>query len=108
MIKKFDEFGYYEEIHVTEFLNSKYLSVTFDDSDISILQSLNLGEVSSIGDLPKNCIAINLLPLKPDGNWITIYKLKDEWFVLSAELEEKNNFYKCDQLDGVIKCLNDL
>lgn len=36
----------------------------------------------------------------------TIYKMKDEWFILSDYI--KSNHYRCDQIDGVTDCLKSI
>lgn len=35
---------------------------------------------------------------------VTIYELKDEWFVV---VDDNQFFFKCDQLEGLLKCLQD-
>jgi hypothetical protein len=34
----------------------------------------------------------------------SVYKLEDDWFILNTQ---PNNYYRCDQLDGLIKCMED-
>ena len=47
--------------------------------------------------------------------YINIYKLDDEWYLVggnaffdSSYKYQKYQYYKCDQLDGLIKCLEDI
>ena len=35
----------------------------------------------------------------------SIYKLEDEWYLLSANIDDSNIFYKCDQFEGLKKCI---
>jgi hypothetical protein len=34
----------------------------------------------------------------------SVYKLEDDWFILNTR---PDNYYRCDQLDGLIKCMED-
>lgn len=36
-----------------------------------------------------------------------IYKLEDEWYILALGKSYKNRIYRCDQIDGLIKCIQD-
>ena len=39
---------------------------------------------------------------------IYVYKLQDEWYIVGIPSEvDSDKYYKCDQWDGLIKCLND-
>ena len=37
---------------------------------------------------------------------LTIYKVSDEWYFVEDHTQ-MNTYYKCDQFDGLIKCLED-
>ena len=40
---------------------------------------------------------------------IKIYKDIDEWFYVNTNFKSyEHNLYKCDQIDGLVDCLNDL
>lgn len=62
------------------------------------------------GERPeKNCIEVVIRKrtkqYESDGPLINfgIYKFKDEWFFVSWN----NNYWKCDQIDGLISCIED-
>ncbi len=38
---------------------------------------------------------------------VKILSLVDEWFIVSIYNRGKTHVYKCDQMDGLIKCLKD-
>lgn len=35
----------------------------------------------------------------------TIEKYKDDWFMIMVRQSERNKFYECDQLDGLLNCI---
>jgi hypothetical protein len=37
-----------------------------------------------------------------------IYKFGDDWFLVDVSTFGNENYYKCDQLDGLIKLLKDI
>lgn len=51
-----------------------------------------------------NYIQINLDKNKYKDYQIKIYEMEDDWYLVSSF----NNYYKCNQFDGLIKLLKDL
>ena len=94
MIKTFDDFGYYKEITMSEFTNLRDQTLlSFNKDEISMFRDLKFDIDGYVNDKP-----IYL------GSSILVYKLEDEWYMVSLGRKK----WKCDQLEGLKKCLNDL
>ena len=138
MIKLFEQFNhYYKEIDETEFYsyNFYYTALAFKDDEISIL-SKQIKEENKIdgfnyiinGDEKSTHGYIIITFLDPDkrqyippekrtgaasmdkyaGEFI-VYKLPDEWYIVDDDFyPAKRMIYKCDQIEGLIKCINDI
>ena len=97
--------SYYEEIGVDEFykFRSKDYLVEFSDFEISRLRSCKLGDFTlSPSRLIIDVVVVENHFVKVN---IYIYKLADEWYIVYDAL---GVIYKCDQMEGLIKCLNDI
>ncbi len=66
--------------------------------------------------VPDNCAEVTIRKGDPKVSWygrgrsdtgsfinFAIYKLKDEWYIVSWN----GNYWKCDQIDGLISCISD-
>jgi hypothetical protein len=61
----------------------------------------NIGTTYRLGD--------KILKRRIDNEGVNIYRLEDEWYyVRHIKDGYKRKFYKCDQLDGLIKCLESI
>lgn len=135
-IKIFEEFGIgYEQIETdndfehTPFaigpLNpfNKYDQFSSDKAEKFTLEEINkvkdnviellIGDVKS-SKTDKNLIYFELyksIGAKEFRKLVTVYKYRDEWFSVTAEKLSGLDmmiFYKCDQLDGLMNCLNNI
>jgi hypothetical protein len=39
--------------------------------------------------------------------WLLIYKCKDEWYYITNLLSTRKQYYKCDQIEGVLQYIRD-
>ncbi len=118
-LKKFNENNniYYQQIDHTEYQNLMGLegarlgknreSMTSDDK----YKIDNLLEPSNIEyqfDYPIISGSHHLM-IKLDNAFIYINKVKDEWFLVAYIYNDRiqSKSYKCDQLDGLLKFLED-
>ena len=126
VIKLFEEYNqYYIDIEEKIFNNiiSDMVDNYPDRAERSQAESFTSREISSVKDvLPEakpenynNCIYIDadngtaLSYIKS----IMILKLRDEYFLLRKQViipdkGREDKYYKCDQLDGLIKCIKDI
>ena len=108
MIKLFEEYNeYYQEINNDEFLDLSYAGNYYFDRIVSFTPS----EIQYINNIPQ-------IHLDKGGISLTyyyrhsllyLYKLPDEWFMVKCILSNNTNYYyKCDQLEGLKKCIENL
>ena len=108
----FENNKYYHTITPDEFYEffSEKENLRFDERDKKILYELDKYNDYSFKPLLTSCIEFDL-STKPNiaGH---IYKLKDEWFLIEIQLIDKSghyveqtNYYKCDQMEGLIHFL---
>lgn len=107
---------YYRHINKEEFTKLKSnKKILFNEKEISLLNSINT-DFKIHCDNNVRYVSIEVMPFivfinKDLNEAIYIYKLDDEWYSIAWKVIEKNissyNFYKCDQLDGLIMFLND-
>lgn len=72
--------------------------ISFDDSDYRILSKY----------YNKPVVAINKSRVIIHKN-LYIYKALDEWYYIrSVKIDGDSDFYKCDQMEGLLKCLKDI
>ena len=101
MIKLFEEYNeYYTEISAVDFYSYDN-RLKFTPEEHKILDNIYGEDIEIIGidaSFFMNC-------RYQGGRYlycISINKLSDEWYILYC----KGTFYKCDQLDGLVKLLN--
>ena len=107
MIKLFEEYNqYYTEI--SRLSDDWGIYVSFDklpfnvDEHKYIMKNLSdIGYSNIYND--DDAIRIRFKPVVLD-----IYKDQDEWFWVARDTPRELTFYKCDQLEGLIKCLKDI
>ena len=128
-LKKFNESkDYYEEIPEDDFWESQYLgsssmsdvTLPFTNREIEMIKSI-CDEVDTelkapkVIDLNNEVYELELINL--EGRSL-IYKIEDEYFLFGFNVdtysgqgspfrESSSTFYKVDQIDGLIKLLND-
>ena len=131
-IKIFEDFNeYYSEISQTEWTDMiRYTTYTWDKSEINKIESLyddsvKVIETDSIShrfdEYPPNSLLVlkskksligRIVPKKFSNFWesvigkVVIYKMMDDWFAVWSHGDQK--YYKCDQFDGLVKCLKDI
>lgn len=95
---------YYTELPPDEFIKvfvptePKYEKLNFAESEI--LQLINKFTIQRVSNNRLICEISSNRATK----YLYIYKLPDEWFFVSSLKEQK--YYKCDQLQGLIKLLD--
>lgn len=91
--------------------NESYSEVTFNDVVNRVLVGFNEMELNQIFGHVKG-LGINIYKRSPYAlRFIVgtirfeILKLEDEWFILE---QSPNKYYKCDQIYGLLKCLDEV
>ena len=107
MIKLFEEYNeYYHEITQKEFNNGE--EINFTRKEIQYLTKLYKNIKTS--DYASKLLD-NFLILRKDNLVINIYKLPDEWYIVGVIpniFPHKPIYYKCDQMEGLVKLLDGL
>lgn len=121
-LKKFENVFYYPIGN----LNNWPQRLHFDDHEIELISnslqdgiSIELKFLTYTKNSPSGSGGSFLRIWSSNGHLLEdilgyIYKLPDEWYVVS--LTDRNNrgpiignrLYKCDQLEGLLKCVNDI
>ena len=120
MIKLFEEYNqYYTEISEEEFFRTcgdthytddinvqKNMTLVFSDDEINFLRVEIKGNFHLSNNIRYKSGRYTYVSFikDSDSERVYIYKLPDEWYM--AEVDFK--YYKCDQLEGLVKCINDL
>ena len=118
MIKLFEEYNqYYTEMDRYGFYDLCRKTLTFSDDEINILSKevkVDIDLRYNKEDLKGDNAYIFYMPTQSiDQLFAYIYKIPDEWYLLERTRKvwqagtDKYVFYKCDQLDGLIKCIKD-
>ena len=125
MIKLFEEYkdtsmdDYYQEISKEEYedisIEFEEDIIFFEEKEVDILCNL-FPQNDFVSPCQKKYKFYYSLSLKDkkyeDFEHIRgfVYKLPDEWYSISIDLpnEKIRRYYKCDQLEGLIKCLKDI
>jgi hypothetical protein len=110
-----DHNDYYTQISEDEFNSEEVIQCDIDSRYVSIIKS----QIKKEFDLEwsrAGIIEINnvMVVTRKYDNWI-IYQAKDEWFyvkkyaqdIMAGPYNDFYNYYKCDQIDGLIKYLKD-
>ena len=104
-IKLYESFeNYYEKIDAHEFINHYLGDENFNEKEILVIDNI----------LPKwNKDSRNQYPwcrtYHSGKFYIVITKHVDEWYLVRCYIDQNNieEYYKCDQFEGLIKCLTD-
>ena len=117
MIKLFEEYNdYYHEITYDEYIhysNQFWLSFTknefigIENKMCELIQDCDIWKYDWTGNLSKTDDAALLAFTFRMGKTLVnveMHKLSDEWFITY----HLGKFYKCDQFEGLIKCLEDI
>ena len=121
-LKKFNESkDYYEEIPEDYFLESQDDILPFTNREIEMIKSI-CDEINTKLKAPKVrdldnevyelTIITNVSGVDDFGNKqrrSLIYKIEDDYFLFgfNVDRESSSTFYKADQIDGLLKLLND-
>lgn len=130
-IKQYENINqYYYQIETDEMNNSESHPIAFNTKELSLVNNI-LFDITKLITNKKDIIKSNysafLEPCKvdnvlitfmkiyrsdiiyytPDQPIMTIYKQEDEWYIVRFNISRNNEFYKCDQLDGLIKFIID-
>ena len=112
MIKLFEDYKdkneYYQRISFQEYDESYHL-IPFNGDELKILEKLFKGH--SYNDV-KIGINVDILPISKGSihAYIYMFKLPDEWYIVRIKFmdaDEVKSYYKCDQFDGLLKCIKD-
>ena len=124
-IKLYEEINeYYYKISESEadkILNDM-INISLTDNQLEILQDIiddnnlkinTIQVVNNYYDMKNiNILLINTVGNQQNFDYIKIFGLNDEWFVVKIILTleflvEDTRYYKCDQFEGLIKLLKD-
>ena len=97
-----------KEIDREELVKFRLSSIVFDDLEVNTLKNLNLGSVDRGFVRLQGFDNYYLMMGLSDNYILMIYKIPDEWFVLSAQSKQSPRnlrHYKCDQMEGLIKLI---
>jgi len=120
-LKKFNESkDYYEEIPEDYFLESQDDILPFTNREIEIIKSIcdetnTKLKAPKVIDLDNEVYELTLNTNVSGVGLSLIYKIKDEYFLFGFNVDRLANrfpissstFYKADQIDGLLKLLND-
>lgn len=126
-LKKFNESSestYYEEIFGTDpILNHDTNDeIIFTNDEVETIRSLYNNEIFSItlkgwgeGAVVFDGSIVNEIGIKDKFDTYHIYKYDDEWYILLVKkanfkistARDMTKYYKCDQFEGLLKCLKD-
>lgn len=105
-LRIYEDFGddYYEEISKNEYYNAYDETTDFTDDEISIIskfcKKIEFGVIVDGYNSTQDRMALYYLT----EVYISIYRLVDEWFIVRKD----EKYYKADQIDGLIRLLNDI
>lgn len=96
--------NYYEKISDIEFRKISEIRIKLTPTQISII-----GKITNV-EVDKNDSSSNRIGILPMNGWYYsnyIIQIPDEWFIVFPAFID-GNIYKCDQFDGLLKCLEDI
>jgi len=113
MIKLFEDFNqYYTKIDFSQLIDFMYYDPDTNNFNKKIL-SFTQDELNKLQSMLPN-ITFKLFKRTPsvdpyihftyDGRDQYVYKYTDEWYVIKKDRQ----IYKCDQIDGLVKCIQDI
>ena len=118
-LKLFEEKSneYYTEINVDEWqisVDDDDHKVPFKDIEVSRIIALvdpwkitqNSHNTPLIGNNVRGDSPIYFNIYKTDDDWYYLYYNRDE--IINGEKEDVEHYYRCDQFDGILQCLEDL
>ena len=102
---------YFEKIEVSDFIKARLASDRLLFTDIEINAISKYGYVDTRYNTCPNNFANTHICLNPNAKSrldlttpVHIYKLEDEWYYIYNS--SRMHAYKCDQFEGLIKCLD--
>ena len=95
---------YLRAMKIQVFIRNNWIPFTNDEIDK--IKFLNYISMTEITDYP--CIRNCAFNIKLSNKNIQIFKLVNEWYFVKVITTQKDVIYKCDQLEGLLKCLNEL
>lgn len=105
-IKLFESFGveYYQEVDEMVAMKKSENAINMSDTDMKTLTDI-LGKLY----LAERRIDYGLSYIKADksGVNILIFKLEDDYYLFALYSKSKPIFYICDQMDGLLKYIED-
>ena len=114
MIKLFEEYNqyYYTEKDMDEFYNlCNDKTLIFSNDEINYLREKVKGKFLLTRNYKTGKYTYISFIKDGDSDRIFIYKLPDEWYIAEPTVrfdDMEYKYYKCDQLEGLVKCLNEL
>ena len=115
-LKKFNESkDYYEEIPEDYFLESQDDILPFTNREIEIIKSIcdetnTKLKAPKVIDLDNEVYELTLNTNVSGVGLSLIYKIKDEYFLFgfNVDRESSSTFYKADQIDGLLKLIEEV
>lgn len=94
---------YYEDINFIDVVLKIGIKLTIEESAIKAIRSKYTIDEKELQYNNKSCIIIG------GKSKLLIIQCPDEWFYVRVDNKSyKDEYYKCDQLDGLLKCLEDI
>ena len=100
------------KIDQNEFLDYVKKTLSFTTSEYNTIKSINdSAELYNSINKMDNFNRISLSIYKYDmyksvrTKRITLYKTEDEWYYISCNISSSLSFYRCDQMTGVLDCI---
>lgn len=102
---------FYEEVTGDEFLCRYFRQTKEVDMNLMHLIKLEIDKslidrLNSLGHRAYNYHYNDKRVLTSSSLDVVIFEVPDEWYYIFSSISRK--YYKCDQFDGLVKCLNDI
>ena len=115
--ESFTKEDYYVKIQRSEFDNIRFNTIRFTDKEKSTLEDKAYDKSYKYNILPISNSRELIRFFKNKSGQMdrssirAIYKFEDEWFIIvkyTSDIPNDQDYYKCDGLDGLIMCIDDL
>lgn len=93
---------YYHNISSDDYWNRQYDIIDISTEAYNLIYKSVHGKLDELTGIKKEAFFIS------GRNNAFICELKDEWFTVASGLGYQRQYYLCDQLEGLSKCLDDI
>lgn len=105
-LKEYNRYRYYNGIGFAEWERSQMMDVEITLSEVERIKDF-CGEECHLEYGGMDIFAISISFSGEDYPYMDIHKTEDEWFWVNLNTESGDEYYKCDQLDGLFKLIRD-